>query len=225
MHSLSFQKYPFGQTQQPGPTKHTLSEIFSDKATDAAAIGYVLSCLPRTNAPALWVQDRLSYRETGRPYLAGIGTTRPIIMVNLSRAVDVLWALEDGLRCRALAAVIGELWGDPRALDFTATKRLALRSEAADVPCWLIRHAGTPNLSSARERWRIGSVPSASHPYDAQAPGTPRWSLDLFRSRQSKPGRWTVTYDRAEDRIDHITSLPDGTVAAHRGASGQRATG
>ncbi len=221
----SHQKCQFGQAQQLGPIRHTLSEIFPRTVTDAAAVGYMLSRLPRTSAPVLWVQDRLSYRETGRPYLAGMGTTRPILMVNLSRAVDVLWALEDGLRCRALAGVIGEVWGDPGALDFTATKRLALRSEAANVPCWLIRHAATPNLSAARDRWRIGSVPSAPHPYDAQAPGTPRWSLDLFRSRHSKPGQWTVTYDRTQDRVDFLAPLRDGALGAGDGTAGQRAVG
>lgn len=220
-----YQKNQSGQMRQPGLIRHTLSEIFPLTVTDAAAVGYVLSCLPRTNAPVLWVQDRLSHRETGRPYLAGMGATRPVLMVNLSRAADVLWALEEGLRCRALAGVIGELWGDPAALDFTATKRLALRSEAANVPCWLVRHAATPNLSAARDRWQIGSAPSAMHPYDAQAPGNPRWSLDLFRSRHAKQGQWTVIYDRTTDRLDYVTPLRDGAVAAGDGAAGQRALG
>jgi protein ImuA len=205
MKSHSQQKYQFAQARQPELTKYTLSEIFPQTVTDAAAVGYMIARLPATDAPILWVQDRLSQRETGRPYLAGLNTAQSIIMVNLSRAADVLWALEDGLRCRALAAVIGEFWGDPGALGFTATKRLALRSEAANVPCWLIRHAATPNLSAARDRWRVGSAPSTIHPYDAQAPGMPRWSLDLFRSRQTKPGQWTVTYDRATDCLDHVT--------------------
>lgn len=220
MKSLSLQKYQSVQAQQMGLIRHTLSEIFPETVTDAAAIGYMLSRLSRTAAPILWVQDQLSYRETGRPYLAGMRTERPIIIVNLPRAVDVLWALEDGLRCRALAGVIGELWGDPGALDFIATKRLALRSEASNVPCWLIRHAAKPNLSAARDRWRIGSVPSAPHPYDARAPGMPRWSLDLFRSRQAKPGQWTVAYDRTADRLDYITPLCDGAVATRDGTAG-----
>lgn len=224
MGAVSLQKDRFGQAPKTGQIRPILSEVFPGVVTDGAAIGYVLSRLPRTDAPVLWVQDRLSYRETGRPCLAGMGTSRPILMVNLSRPVDVLWALEDGLRCHALAAVIGEIWGDPKVLDFTATKRLALRSEAAEVPCWLIRHAATPNLSAARDRWRIASAPSAAHPDDALAPGKPRWSLDLFRSRQSKPGQWVVTYDQSQDRLDHITPLRDGALAADKRAAGQRAT-
>ena len=225
MRSLRLQKDLMRQGHRPQPAARTLSEIFPDPVTDAAAVGYVLARLPRSDGPVLWVQDRVSRRETGRPYLAGIGTQRPLITVTLSRPADVLWAMEDGLRCRALAAVIGEVWGAPAALSFTATKRLALRSEAADVACWLIRHAATPDLSAARDRWRIASRPSAPHPHDAQAPGKPRWSLDLFRSRRRKPGHWVVEYDRASDRLDRVAPVRDGALAEGDGASGQRAIG
>ncbi len=225
MGSLRVQKRLAGQVRQPDPLTHTLSEAFPETATDAAAVGFVLARLPRTTAPILWVQDRLSRKEAGRPYLAGIGTDRPLIMVSLSRAADVLWAMEDGLRCKALGGVIGEVWGDPPALDFTATKRLAMRSEAADVPCWLIRRAASPDLSAARDRWRIASLPSAPHPHDAQAPGLPRWSLDLFRSRRSKPGQWVATYDRTADRLDLSAAIRDGTLATGHGTAGQRAAG
>lgn len=225
MGSLRMHKALAGQGEYPAVMPHTLSEAFACTPTDASAVGFVLSRLPRTNAPILWVQDRLSRKEAGRPALAGIGADRPVIMVDLSRAVDVLWAMEDGLRCCALAAVIGEVWGDPPALDFTATKRLALRAEAADVSCWLIRRAASPYLSAARDRWRIASLPSVAHPHDVHAPGAPRWSLDLFRSRRAKPGQWVATYDRAADRVHLAAPSRDRAVDAGDGAVRERAAG
>jgi protein ImuA len=204
---------------------HTLAEVFPAHAADASATAFMLSRLPKTHAPILWVQDRLSRKEAGRPALAGIGLQHPVIMVDLSRASDVLWAMEDGLRCRSLAAVVGEVWGDPPALDFTATKRLAMRSEAADVPCWLIRRAASPDLSAARDRWRIASLPSATHPHDAQSPGDPRWALDLFRSRRSRPGQWVATYERAADRLHLSPAAGDRAVDKADGAAGERAAG
>ncbi|MEM9577807.1 MAG: hypothetical protein AAF999_12425 [Pseudomonadota bacterium] len=200
-----------------------LSEVFSEVATDAGALGFVLaSLLPRT-LPVLWVQDHLSRKETGGVYLPGIGTKRPILQVRVSRAADALWAMEEGLRCQNLTAVIGEVWGDPPALDFTATKRLAMRAEAAEVPCWLIRRAAAPNLSAARDRWRVMSLASAPHPHDHQAPGAPRWQVELFRSRNRPPGTWVATYDRAADRLDLAASVRDGAVAARDGTAEQRA--
>ena len=48
--------------------------------------------------------------------------------------------------------MIGELWGDPASLDFTATRRLAVAAERTGVDCWLVRLGGTANLSGARMR-------------------------------------------------------------------------
>mgnify|MGYP001824479989 CR=1 FL=1 len=214
-----------GQGARPGLMPHTLSEAFPGAPTDASAVAFALSRLPRTHAPILWVQDRLSRKEAGRPMLAGLPASRPIIMVDLSRASDVLWAMEDGLRCRGLAAVIGEVWGDPPALDFTATKRLAMRAEAAGVSCWLIRRAASPDLSAARDRWRIASLPSAAHAHDPQAPGAPRWALDLFRSRRTQPGQWVATYDAPSDRVHLAAPVRDRTLEPGDGKAGQRATG
>lgn len=201
----------------------SLFEVFSERAVDGAAIGFVLAQLPATSAPVLWVQDRLSAKETGRPYLAGIGARRPMIMVNLSRAADVLWAMEDGLRCTTLGAVVGEVWGAPKALDFTASKRLVLRAEAAGVPCWLIRRAASPDLSAARDRWRVASLPAGAHPHDHQAPGQPRWSAELFRSRRMQPGTWVASYDRAAHRLNFAAPVRDGALGQGDGPARLRA--
>jgi len=225
MGALRVNKRLAGQGDTPVSMPHTLSEVFPNTPADASAVAFALSRLPRTTAPVLWVQDRLSRKEAGRPMLAGLPGSRPVIMVDLSRASDVLWAMEDGLRCRGLAAVIGEVWGDPQALDFTATKRLAMRAEAADVPCWLIRRAASPDLSAARDRWRIASLPSAPHAHDPQAPGAPRWSLDLFRSRRTQPGQWVAHYDRASDRVDLAAPSRDRALDPRDGTAGQRAAG
>lgn len=204
--------------------RHILSEAFAVTATDAGVVGFVLSRSGLPDGPVLWVQDRLSQKESGKPYLPGL-PRKSVIRVDVGRPVDVLWAMEEGLRCKALSCVIGEIWGDPPALSFTATKRLALRAEANKTPCWLIRRAASPDLSAARDRWRIASLPSAPHPHDPQAPGAPRWSLDLFRSRRAKPGQWVATYDRAADRVHLAAPARDRAVDAGDGTAGQRAAG
>lgn len=145
-------------------------------------------------------------------------------MLDMARSADVLAAAEEGLRCKALSAVVVEIWGDPPALNFTATKRLVLRAEAVGVPCWLIRHGGTADLSAARNRWRISSLPSAPDPDDAKSPGDPRWRVELFRSRDKQPGIWVARYDRASDRLDLSAAVSNGTLAADAGTAGQRAT-
>lgn len=214
------------QTDAPrkaGRSWVALSEVFAETITDAGAVGFVLSQLARSAAPVLWIQDRMSRRETGRPHLSGLGAGRSLLRLELARPADVLIAAEEGLRCKALVAVVAEIWGDPAVLNFTATKRLALRAEAVQVPCWLIRHGGTADLSAARDRWRIASLPSMPDPDDAKSPGDPRWRVELFRSRDKQPGLWVAHHDRATDRVSLSAPVPDGTLAEGTGTDGQRA--
>ena len=185
--------FPFPSRQAspdapPAPDLKTLSEAFSAHPLDGAAVGFVRAALPA--GLIVWAQDRLSRQEYGRPALAGIG--REFLRLDLSRAPDVLTAMEDGLQA-PLAAVVGEIHGNPAALSFTATRRLALRAERMGCACWLIRHAGTANGSAARYRWRITAIPSAPHPDDPVAPGDPRWRAELFRARGRPAGEWEVS--------------------------------
>lgn len=136
--------------------------------------------------------------EAGRVYPPGIGACGLIpelIHVTARDARSALWAMEEGLRCAALGAVIGELWGDPAVLDFTATRRLAVAAERSGVPVWLVRLGGAANLSGARMRWRIASRESLPHPFDPRAPGAPAWDAELFRARGYPPGRWSLAHD------------------------------
>lgn len=183
----------------------TLSELFPERAVDGAATGFVLSHLAGRTGPILWVQDRLSRREAGRPYLAGMSSALPVLGIEVSHPRDVLWAMEEALGTSALAGVIGEIWGDPPVLSFTATKRLALRAETHGVPAWLVRRAATADLSAARERWRVASLPASADPDDARAPGAPVWQAELFRSRDGAPGSWVARPDARTGRIqfDH----------------------
>ena len=164
--------------------------------------------------PVLWLQDRQSRQETGRPCLAGLGFGGQIdlLYLELNRPADVLWAMEEGLRCPSLGGVVAEVWGNPAVLDFTATKRLALRSEAQAVPAWLIRRAATADLSAARERWRVASLPSAPVPHDMRAPGAPLWRAELFRARWRTPGQWVARYDKGVLVLEHGMERTDDAV-------------
>lgn len=211
----------------------TLTEMFPAPGAEAAAAGFVMAQLGRGTAPVLWVQERLAQAETGRPSLAGLGAERPLILMSLSRPLDVMVAIEEGLGCKALGAVVAEVRGNPPAVSFTAMKRLVLRAEATGVPCWLIRQAAAVDLSAARDRWRIGTLASAAHPDDMRAPGAPRWRLELFRSRDRRPGEWVARHEReaegaaggATHRLDLVAAVPDRAVAGGAGTGRQRALG
>ncbi|MGZ2411766.1 protein ImuA [Sphingomonas sp. F9_3S_D5_B_2] len=181
----------------PRPAQPTLSELFAAHPRDGGCAGFLLAQV-QTDRPVLWVQDRMAILESGRIYPPGL-PSRDLIHVEARDARDALWAMEEGLRCSGLSCVIGELWGDPRALDFTATRRLAVAAERSGVAAFLIRLGGHANLSGARMRWRIASAPSLANPLDPRAPGAPAWDAELFRARGMPPGRWRLAHDEASD--------------------------
>ncbi len=205
-----------GKTTPHDLSRPTLSEVWGNSA-DGAGIGFILAALQgRLDgvAPILWVQDRLSALDTGLPYAPGV--KQPIIHVRANRVPDALAAMEMGLGCSALAAVVGEVWGDTNKLDFTASKRLAMRAEAAGVPCWLMRRGGERVLSAARERWAVTSQGSTTPQWNKTAPGLAQWQAELFRSRAVKPGTWQVRHDpdaKPQDRLCFLSASGDGSVA------------
>lgn len=198
---------------RPGLTDQPLhSEIFAS-ASDASGAGLALALArdalksaregegPLAEAEdrrqVLWVQDARAVQRSGRPFRHGLplDLRHRIIHVEAKTPEDALFALEEGLRCRDLACVIGEITGNPRALDFTASRRLSLAAERHRVALWLVRLEAQADLSSARMRWRVEAAPSAPRRWNAAAPGTPVWKAELFRAARHAPGNWIISND------------------------------
>ncbi|MBX7540367.1 hypothetical protein [Qipengyuania sphaerica] len=194
-----------GLASQQGKALH--SEIFAS-SREAAGAGATLALalddwrnVPRGEGEeaddrraVLWVQTRDAARLGGRPYRAGLpkDLQARVIHVLAQKAEDALFAMEEGLRCRDLAFVIGEVAGNPKALDFTASRRLTLTAQKHGVPLFLLRVDAGRDLSSARMRWEITSAPSNAPEWNAQAPGDPAWKAELFRARSHAPGEWIL---------------------------------
>ena len=187
----------------PQPEHPTLSELFATHPRDGGWAGFLLAQVDPAK-PVLWVQERMAILESGRVHPLGFRIPE-LIHVEARDARDALWAMEEGVRCSCLAAVIGEIWGDPKTLDFVATRRLAVAAERSGTPCWLVRLGGNANLSGARMRWRIGSAPSLANSLDQRASGLPAWDAELFRARGEPPGQWMVASEA--DRF-HLVAAP-----------------
>ncbi|WP_174214311.1 ImuA family protein [Erythrobacter sp. KY5] len=219
---------------QPGlPDQPLHSEIFTS-ARDASGAGLALALArdalkeaahsddPLAEADdrrhILWVQDARALQMGGRPYIHGLPEEfrERLIHVEARKPEDALFALEEGLKCRDLACVIGEIASNPRALDFTASRRLSLAAEKHGVALWLVRIDAEPDLSSARMRWRVRPAVSASPRWNADAPGVPTWQAELFRARGHAPGQWTLTYD--EGRLFTRSALQPANTPSHTAA-------
>ena len=139
------------------------------------------------------------------PGLAAFGLDPArLVVVRARRESDILWALEEALRSRAPAAVVGEIETDRT----TALRRLQLAAETHVIPAILIRPAittmgatmgattmgATPmGATPAVTRWRVGAARSAGN----RRP-RPVWRLDLDRCRgraaTAGPKTWTVEW-------------------------------
>lgn len=201
-----------GPRWQPGLPLPLHSEIFAPAAEASgagAALAFARQVLEGADSASLeersllWVQDTRAIRLGGRPYRAGLpeGLRHRVVHVAAKTPEDALFAMEEGLRCRDLAAVVGEVAGNPRALDFTASRRLSLTAEKHGVPLLLVRLDAAPDLSSARMRWRLASAPSSPPRWNVAAPGLAAWQAELFRARSHLPGEWIL-----RDESDRLTA-------------------
>ena len=181
-----------------GEVRHAELFAASYDATGAAlALAFALDQVAPDQRPWLWVQDQAALRLSGRPYRPGLPASlrHRLLHVAAASPEDALFALEEGLRCRDLAFVIGEIAGNPKALSFTASRRLSLVAEQHGVPLWLVRLDAAHDLSSARMRWEVRAAPSLAPRWNAAAPGAPAWQAELFRARAHPPGEWILRDD------------------------------
>jgi len=196
----------------------SLSEIWGESYRDMGAmLGFTLLQARQLVDPArpalFWLQLAHEAQETGLPYgagLAGLGLDpAQVVLGRMARIEDLLWAAEEALACRAVAAVIADLGRPHRLFDFTASRRLSLRAEASGVALFVLRCARAREASAAHLRWQVMPEQSAPTPFDARAPGRARWQVRLEKGGETMTGQrhWILDWTANGFSI----SDPDGT--------------
>ena len=176
------------------------------------------------DGPLLWIARRPDLYGGGLAAL-GLDPAR-FVFVSADGDRDVLWAMEEGLRCAALGAVVGEV-GE---LAPTAGRRLQLAAEASGVTAFLLRRRfaparGTEPPGVASTRWRVAPLASGPAPLEG-LPGRPRWRVELRRCRGAAPGDFLVEWNDASGGIALAAALRDGSLAAQpAAAAGARLAG
>ena len=165
-----------------------VQEIFTDEQRNGgASLGFALglgrSLLGGSRRVIVYLQLVKDSQELGVPYGAGLASfgllPEQVVLIRPADMVELLWAAEEALGCRAVAAVVAEVAGQPKLLDFTASRRLSLRAGATGVSIILLRYGAWREASAAHLRWHISSAPSGETPFDARAPGEARWRITL----------------------------------------------
>jgi len=182
-----------------------LHELAPAAASHAgAASGFATALAARASGArgeALWVATDFAFAEGGGPYgpgldLFGMPPAR-LLVLRVPRAADVLWAMEEALRCRALACVVAELPGGGAEADLTATRRLSLAArEGVAGLGLLLRHRATPAPSAAATRWTVAAAPGRPDRFGGL--GRAAFDLSLRKNRRGPCGRWIVEWDHHE---------------------------
>lgn len=176
--------------------------------------GFAVCAMNRSSAPILWCETGRSPFDMGRLYGSGIAAfgldPARLVLVAPARDTDCLWVMEEALRSRAFAAVVGEVDSSSASLGLTATRRLQLAAEEAETPVLLFTGYAKEGAgaSVAVSRWHVSAAPSAHVPYANEKemlPGTPRWKIALVRSRGSQPGNWLVEWNGAAGIFSVVT--------------------
>jgi protein ImuA len=125
-----------------------------------------------------------------------------ILFIDLQKEKDILWSLEEALKCEGLSAVVGEMPG----LNFTTSRRFQLAVEQSRVTGFILRsNPRSLHTNACVSRWKIKPLPTQA---DDGLPGLgfPRWQVELLKIRNGRPGAWKVEWEAGRFRpVTEIT--------------------
>jgi protein ImuA len=138
-----------------------------------------------------WIAEDMALAESGAPYGPGLDAfglpPERLLTVSAARPRDLLWAMEEALRCRAIAAVIGEVRHGE--IDMVALRRLSLAAAESGALALLLRGAPASNASTAATRWIVGAAPNDC------------FAVRLTRNRRGPLGSWILQWSDSDERF------------------------
>lgn len=168
-----------------------LHEFFYYRPEEAAAssafiAGLLSSCVSKESS-IVWVG---SSQKIFPPALKWFGLSpHQVLFLNIKKERDVLWAIQEALKCSSLAAVVGEL----PEINLTTSRRFQLAIEETGVGCFMLRAAPKNLLTTAVSRWHVQPLHSKVED-DFPGIGHPRWQVKLLKARNGKPGAWNIEW-------------------------------
>ena len=148
----------------------------------------------------VWVAEDMAALESGALHGAGLDGfgVRPerLVTVSVAQRRDLLWTMEEALRCRAVSCVIGEMRHG--ALDAVAVRRLSLAAAETAALALILRAGPGDDASTAATRWIVSAAAAES--------AEPRMLAQLVRNRRGPRGQWILEWSDSDGRF---------TCAAH----------
>lgn len=175
----------------------TIHEFLAENSEQIAAsegfiTGLLAKLMEKGNA-CIWISKN---RRLFPPAMDKFGVNvQNIIFIDLVKEKEILWVMEESLKCEGLAAVIAEL----SDLDFAQSRRLQLAVEKSQVTGILLRKEPKRKSSTAcTVRWQVKPQPSEL-PDGMPGVGNPRWEVTLLKVRNGQTGSFLIQW--AEDHF------------------------
>ncbi len=203
-----------------GLSRAALHEVCAHGFVDwPAAAGFCAALALRAaqGRPVVWARQEVLEGEAGALNGAGLREfgidPARLILVRAPNAEAVLRAGVEAARCKALGAAIVEIWGEPRALDLTASLRLSRAAEQSGATVFLLRALAVrrdalsrPSNSAAASRWLARAQNSSGSL--ANAPGDPCFALTLLRQRGGVgESFWRVEWSRDRQSFQEANDI------------------
>lgn len=167
-----------------------LQEVFTDdRRNTGASLGFAVAqmrgLLTASRIAVVYLQLADEAQKLGMPYGPGLAhfglDPDAMVLVRPANMAELLWAAEEAIACKAVAAVVADIAGHQKLLDFTASRRLSLRAAEAGSSMFLLRYGTQRQSSAAQLRWHLLPARSGRKQYDDRAPGPARWQVRLER--------------------------------------------
>lgn len=173
--------------------------ICNDISSNAASTGFIsalLHLLMQHHGVAVCLATSHHYFP---PALTHYGLhPEKIIFIQLANQKQMVYAMEEALKCEGIAAVIANV----NELNFKQSRRLQLACEKSRVTGFVLcNNPRRIHTTACVARWEITSSPSIN---ENQLPGVgfPSWNIHLQKVKNGRPGKWTYSFEGSS--IVHI---------------------
>jgi protein ImuA len=190
----------------PRGALHEISAAGEAHLATAAGFALAVSSRGAARKSTVWIAEDMALAESGAPYGPGLEAfglvPEHLLTVAATHRRDLLWAMEEALRCRAVAAAIGELRHGE--IDMVAVRRLSLAAAESGALALLLRAAPPNDASTAATRWIVSAAPNAS------------LAIELTRNRRGPLCAWTLQWSDDDGFVLATPAQPVAAPAADR---------
>lgn len=195
---LALIKYAFPNAVFPVGAIHEF--VCNNDEGSSASTGFIsgiVSSLMKKSGASLWITSSF---QVFPPALKQFGIQPDnIIFIHIKKEKEILWCMEEALKSGALSAVVAEI----QNVTLIASRRLQLAVENSGTTGFLLRKNPKSLITSCVTRWKITSLPSNC---DTPGVGFPRWSVELQKVRNGKPGAWQMEWRAGKFRFAYKPS-------------------